>query len=125
MMPFAKQEIISGLQLLYSLRLPGAPPEDGIEATANGWLFALENRTKGWDEQQDKGRINQAFILLAAEVTRWPPPALLIERLPPRAEVQKLTHNKTLTPEQKQAGQANLNRIQTIINQALARKKMK
>ncbi|WP_066568107.1 hypothetical protein [Snodgrassella sp. CFCC 13594] len=119
---FIRQEIISGLQLLYTLRLPGAPPAEALTATAQGWMTALSERTAAWDEQLDASRINKAFATLAAEATRWPPPAALIERIPQRPAVKKLEHNKRQTPEQKAHGKANLQRIQTLINQVLTRK---
>lgn len=123
MKAFIRTEIISGLQLLYTLRLPGAPPAEALTITAQGWMTALDDRTLGWDESLDAGRINKAFNTLAADATRWPPPAALIERIPLRPAVKKIGHDKRQTPEQKAAGKASLQRIQTIINQVLSQKR--
>lgn len=119
MKAFIRQEIIAGLQLLCTLRLQGAPPSDGIEATAQGWLIALEPRTAGFDEQLDQGRITKAFQLLAAKTVRWPPPVALIELIPERPRPKLLNHDKRLTEEQKRQGQSNLKAIKQLINQVL------
>ncbi|WP_239352749.1 hypothetical protein [Snodgrassella communis] len=119
MKAFVRQEIIAGLQLLCTLRLQGAPPSDGIEATAQGWLIALEPRTAGFDEQLDQGRITKAFQLLAAKTVRWPPPVALIELIPERPRPKQLGHDTKLTKEQKKQGQANLKVIKEMINQVL------
>lgn len=119
MKEFVRQEIIAGLQLLCTLRLQGAPPAEGIEATAQGWLIALKARTAGFEEELDKGRINKAFQLLAAKADRWPPPVALIELIPERPRPKLLNYDKKLTEEQKQQGKENLKAIQTMINQVL------
>lgn len=119
MKAFIRKEIIAGLQLLSTLRLQGAPPADGIEATAHGWLIALEARTAGFEEPQDQGRITKAFELLAAQSFRWPPPVALIELIPDRPQPKLLTRNKSLTPEEKRQGKKNLKSIQQLINQVL------
>lgn len=119
MKPFVKKEVLEGLQLLFSLRLQGSPPADAIEATARGWLIALEPRTAGFEEQLDAGRIAKAFQLLAAQAVRWPPPAAMLELLPERPKPKLLNFDKQLTREEKEVGQKNLNTLKQLINQVL------
>ena len=44
MADFIRAETIEGIQRLYTLRLQGAPPEDGVVATAEVWVAALKKR---------------------------------------------------------------------------------
>ncbi len=78
--------IAQGLAGLVLLRLPNTPPEDMIKATAKVWVTALTTVKLygGWNEVEDKWRIESAFTRLYAECDRFPSPKMLIERLPKR-----------------------------------------
>lgn len=117
--PFAQQEVLRGLQKLVALRLQGAPPEEGIKLTAAVWLEAVATLPIGWDRQQDEGRIQAAFAQLAVDAERWPPPKMLIERLPPRPEPKLLTHRYHATPEDEARGRENLKKLYQIIGNSL------
>lgn len=84
-----RNEIITGVQKLFSLRLPGAPAADAVGMTAAVWIEALAAHRINWDAHQDAPRIQRAFqILLRAD--RWPVPKDLIAALPPRPEPLRL-----------------------------------
>lgn len=78
-------ELVNGLTLLLALRLPGAPADDTIQATALAWEVAL-NENKQWDAERDKARFATGFRRLAAESQYWPMPVALIHVLPPPPE---------------------------------------
>lgn len=116
---FVNNEIVRGLQKLMMLRLQGAPPEEGIELVAVVWIEALMALPIGWDEQQDQGRIQAAFVKLISDTERWPPPKMLIERLPPRPEPKLLAYQYHATPEQEARGKENLKKLYQIIQKSL------
>lgn len=121
---FARRELVGGLQLLCTLHLAGAPAAESIQITAQAWTLVLAERTAGWLPEADAGRITRAFEILAAETQRWPPPAALIERIPPRKEVLKIGFDDTPTHEQLARNRANLKRIKSMINDVLKRQKL-
>ena len=88
---FIRIETIEGIQRLYTLRLQGAPPEDGVLATAEVWVAALKQRFVGWNETQDAGRITAGFNELVLDAVRWPSPAMLIGKIPPRKPQARLS----------------------------------
>ncbi len=118
---FARRETIRGLQKLVMLRLQGAPPEEGIELVAAVWLEALASLKIGWEEQHDQGRIQAAFSRLIADAERWPPPKMLIERIPPRPPPKALPHYRYTTPEEEALGHENLKQLYQIIKQSLVK----
>lgn len=75
--------IEQGLSSLFSLRLDGAPPQDGIPSTARIWSKSLW-KGRVWNEAADKQRIGEAFRQLAISCSRWPSPSLFLEYLPMR-----------------------------------------
>ena len=82
-------QMITGLQKLVVLRLPGTPPEDAIPATAQVWLEAMDRPWIKWDQAQDARRVDCAWRQLYATAERWPAPKHLIDLLgnrdPPKA----------------------------------------
>lgn len=116
---FVQHEVLRGLQKLVALRLQGAPPEEGIKLTAAVWLEAMAALPIGWDKQQDAGRITAAFAQLALDAERWPPPKMLIERLPKRPPLPQLAYDRTPTPEEEARGKENLKKIYQIIQNSL------
>lgn len=78
MLPACHNAIIDGLELLYALRLAFAPNESQIEACIDAWLVALAPYAK---EEADSERIRQGFVRLSGELSQWPAPKALIERL--------------------------------------------
>lgn len=81
-----KATIAKGLAGFIVLRLPNQPPEEMITKTAEIWLQAILHKKlyNGWNESEDKWRIEQAFLNLYAECERFPSPKMLLERLPAR-----------------------------------------
>lgn len=77
--------IVSGIQGLYALGLPGCPAAELLEATTEVWITTLWHRVPtNWDEQLDCTRLAQAFQQLALTSERWPVPAHLVKALPSR-----------------------------------------
>lgn len=119
---FARQELVSGLQLLCTLHLAGAPAAESIQFTAQAWTVVLAKRTAGWLPETDAGRITQAFETLAAETQRWPPPSALIERIPPRAQQKRLEFDGQISEEQRERNRENLKRLKSMINRVAKHK---
>lgn len=69
------------LSKLFTLRLDGTPPEDGLEGTAMTWIetCCVGRRFK---EHRDRPRYEAAFLHLRRTLERWPSPAMLIKALP-------------------------------------------
>ena len=104
MADFIRAETIEGIQRLYTLRLQGAPPEDGVVATAEVWVAALKKRFATWHETQDIGRIRSGFDVLLLDVVRWPTPAMLIERIPKRKPPPAIGKRTVFTEAEIQRG---------------------
>ena len=82
--------VITGLQMLMTLRLPGAPAQDTMDVVAEVWIAAFaRGRRIGWDEGRDPARIEAAFIACAATTERWPTPGRVLDLLPPRLLTQR------------------------------------
>ena len=88
--PWFNNAVVEGVQLLYSLSLPGCPAGEVLPLTTSGWIEVLWRRG-AWDEPLDGRRVRQAFISLAGSCDRWPAPRQLLDHLPPRPEVLALT----------------------------------
>lgn len=100
MMPDAcHNAVIDGLEMLYALRLSFAPNEAQIDACVDAWLVALSPYCQA---EADAGRILQAFSRLAGEISQWPAPKALIERLPARPEPKPLPKPKISAAERRQ-----------------------
>lgn len=110
-----KSAVSKGLAGLVLLRLPNTPPEELIQQTAKVWLLAI-TQTKlfnGWNEQDDKWRIEKAFLQLYAECDRFPSPKMLIERLPKRVVLE--LPEPTLTAEQQQRNAENWRKLKEFL----------
>lgn len=112
---FVQTEVLRGLQKLLMLRLQGAPPEEGIKLTAAVWLEILAAHPTGWNEAADAGRIQTAFIRLAANAERWPPPKMLIDHLPPRPIRPALEQKRTTSPEEQAKIRQNLAKLRRLL----------
>jgi hypothetical protein len=73
--------VLDGLSALLALRLPGTPPEDAIEATAQVWIKAICYGVT-WQEEPDGAALRHGFALLAREMDRWPAPRAYLDRVP-------------------------------------------
>jgi hypothetical protein len=89
--------IYEGIQRLLILRLKDAPALDTIELLADTWIQVFKSRTIAWDEPLDTPRIRQAFLICAGKLESWPAPKAVLENLPPRPELLKISHEKTST----------------------------
>lgn len=78
--------VVNGVQLLYSLSLPGCPAAEVLPLTTTGWIDVLW-RGGVWDEALDARRVARAFFTLARACDRWPPPRQLLDHLPPRPDL--------------------------------------
>lgn len=104
-----KNTIIDGLTGLFALRLDSTPSSETIELTADIWIKVLWSK-KDWGDhsmaqrcesaiERDVGRINQAFMELAASCDRWPSPKEFLAVLPKRPDPIALPKPE-FTPEQ-------------------------
>lgn len=81
--------IITGIQRLYTLGLPGSPAADVLDKTADTWVSALWPM-KLWDEELDRPRLTRAFVSLTQLALRWPVPRELLNHMPDRKTVAAL-----------------------------------
>lgn len=102
--------MIDGLTMLLTLRLSGSPAADTIAATAQAWSHVLAHGRE-WDEARDLKRFQTAFMVLAAEINRWPSPRDFLDVLPPPPESLKLEYRYKPTAEEKAKGKSALKRI--------------
>lgn len=84
--------VVSGLQFLWALGLPGTPAAELATMTASAWVHALWHHPWRWDEEADSKRLREAFTTLAARVDRWPAPRAVLEAMPPRRRPPALTY---------------------------------
>lgn len=113
-----KKTVAQGLGKLVVLRLSNQPPEEMIAATAEIWVQALltQKLDGGWQESEDKWRIEQGFMQLCAECERFPAPKMLLERLPKRKIPELPTPApRPLTREEKHRHQAFCQQLREII----------
>ena len=75
--------LVSGIQHMFAMRLPGHPPLDAADGTYQAWIAAFDSLPIAWDDERDVPRIRQAFGALWATVDRWPTPKMLIACIPP------------------------------------------
>lgn len=90
--------VLSGLQFLWALGLPGTPAGEVAALTATSWVQALWLHPLRWTEEQDLPRLTEAFTTVAARTERWPTPRNVLDALPPRPPAQALAHQGTLPP---------------------------
>lgn len=76
--------IVDNLQNLVLLHLEGAPPSETIAYSVGAWLRAMSRWSIAWSEKLDRPRIDEAFLLLSGQVSRWPSPSQLRLLLPSR-----------------------------------------
>jgi len=84
-----RRTVADGLKVLVALSLPGEPALDLMPATKKLWIHLLWNCGKAWQED-DAGRILEAFTRLATRVDRWPAPKQLLEALPSRPQLKAI-----------------------------------
>lgn len=101
--------VIDGLQLLYSLSLPGCPAGEVLPLTTTGWIDVLW-RGGAWDEQLDARRVPLAFFSLARACDRWPAPKQLLDHLPPRPDVLAIAESTPPITAERRAALAELRR---------------
>jgi len=89
-----RTEIVTGLQKLLALRLPGSPAADTATATAEVWIEALSNAAIAWNEQLDRARVRAAFGRLVVSCDRWPAPEAFFRHLQARAYAQPALTSK-------------------------------
>jgi hypothetical protein len=76
--------VVSGLQFMWSIGLPGTPAAELATLTATSWVEALWNAPFAWDEQADAYRIYAGFTTAAARADRWPTPRAVLDAMPSR-----------------------------------------
>lgn len=76
--------IVTGIQNLYLLSLPGSPAGEVLPGTVEVWVRSLWSMPIAWDERLDLPRIDAGFMHLAQTCDRWPAPKLLLANLPGR-----------------------------------------
>lgn len=101
--------IAEGIQQLMLLNLDRTPAGEVVKGTIMAWCMALWPG-RAWDERLDRNRVRQAFIKLMAISRTWPAPAQLIENLPPRTEMLKLSLQ--LSDEEREA---NMRRLRELV----------
>ncbi|PPD34935.1 MAG: hypothetical protein CTY21_09450 [Methylomonas sp.] len=112
MADWLKAEIVTGLQKLLALRLPGTPAEDMVIGTAEVWLEAVRPSCRQWDERLDAARIRAAFNALFRQADRWPAPKQFLDNLAARRPIKALS--APVYPADK--AKDNLWRIRVMIN---------
>lgn len=111
--------VAQGLGKLLLLRLANQPAEEMITATAEVWVQVILSQRLygGWDEAQDKWRIEEAFMRLCAECERFPVPKNFLDSLPKRKVLElPKAEPKPLTPEQKAKISAKLQEWRGMLN---------
>lgn len=110
-----RREIKSGMEALVALGLQNQPAADVIHLTADIWLRAIRRGNIGCDiEQIDAPRIREAFDRLFPELTEWPAPRLLLDRIPPRPRREALA----APVEDSGEGLARIREIQEMLNRS-------
>lgn len=83
--------VLTGVQRLLVLRLPGTPARDTIEFTALVWTDAIAARPVTWNVDRDLKRFAAAFRTLEGTSEKWPNPAQFMKCLPAIPEQLKLS----------------------------------
>lgn len=110
-------DVMSGLQTFYVLRLKFSPAFDALGATADVWVEVLYS-ARQWDERTDRERLIRAFKKTACQHDHWPAPKNVLDAfdsitvtLPPERRIEP----QYTSPEQ---AKKNLAEIQAKIKQA-------
>ena len=53
--------LVSGIQHMFAMRLPGHPPLDAADGTYQAWIAAFDSLPISWNDERDVPRIRQAF----------------------------------------------------------------
>lgn len=83
--------VVTGVQRLLVLRLPGTPARDTIEFTALVWTDAIAARPVTWNVDRDLKRFAAAFRTLEGTSEKWPNPSMFMQCLPAIPEQLKLS----------------------------------
>lgn len=76
--------VVSGLQFLWALGLPGTPASELATLTAQAWVDAMYSGPSAWCQELDEQRLVSAFKAAAGQAERWPTPRAVLSALPPR-----------------------------------------
>lgn len=88
--PWFSNQVVSGLQYLWALGLPGTPAGELAQLTATAWIDTLWHHNVRWQEALDPPRLEAAFKTAARLAERWPTPRQVLQALPDRPVVQAL-----------------------------------
>jgi hypothetical protein len=113
-------EVVTGLQKLMVLRLPGSPAADTATATAEVWLQAIDVHGAQWNESIDSQRVHDTFLQMLYTCDRWPVPKQFFEQLRPRVLMNKSLTVKMSAEERKE----NRRRIKEIVGKFNQQHKM-
>jgi len=91
------------------LGLERTPAAEVIQLTAAVWLEAV-TEGRAWEQELDAPRFRRAFAVLCRQRTSWPPPAALLEAMPPREQLALTKQPITSAPDSPQV-RAMLERI--------------
>lgn len=97
MEPWFRNEILTGLQKLYTLSLDQTPSADTLPGTAMTWVEALTHG-RNWEAERDTPRIREAFSRMVLNCTHWPKPRDLLDALPSSTPAPALTHDRGIPP---------------------------
>ena len=89
------------------LSLEGAPLAEAMGEVTLIWAETIASRRINWDCDQDRARLECAFLELAATCERWPAPAMLLKLLSDRPPAPALPPTD-LSPAQRRR---NLKRL--------------
>lgn len=83
--PWFHNRVVSGLQFLWALGLPGTPASELATLTASTWVHTLWQCGRAWVEELDSYHLYEAFTAVAARAERWPTPRAVLAEMKPRA----------------------------------------
>lgn len=83
-------QVVSGLQYLWALGLPGTPAGELAQLTATAWIDTLWCHHVRWQEALDPPRLEAAFKAAARQADRWPTPRQVLQALPDRVPAPAL-----------------------------------
>lgn len=90
--------VVSGLQFLWALGLPGTPAGELATLTAASWVQALWCHNPRWTEKPDAPRLTEAFTTVAGRAERWPTPRTVLDAMPARKQPLALPLRGTPAP---------------------------
>ena len=107
-----RREIAKGLMQFVVLHLDGGPSHETVEHTAGVWFTVFKRWPITWDEALDIPRIENAFLELASQSTKWPSPSQFRTLMPSRVYQQSALPEPDYPPEK---AAANLRKIKEMI----------